>query len=122
MTRARSTRSGASSAAASSVRPDPVFRRPHRPACASGRSPVASAPVGGAIGGAVRLARRFARSFAVAGAVLLVGAVAAEAPLPEDNPLLLSSTYLGGSVDQFVSSVKYGPDGALWLTGWSHSS
>lgn len=73
--------------------------------------------------GSIRRNRRtFGTTGALATAVLVAAGAAADDPVPADNPLLLSSTYLGGNGDDFASAAAVGPDGALWVVTASGST
>lgn len=58
----------------------------------------------------------------LATALLCAAGATAGDPVPDDNPLLLSSTYLGGNGDDFASATAVGPDGALWVVAASGST
>lgn len=69
-----------------------------------------------------RTTRRLAPWGALSAALLLASAGSAAAPGPGDDPLLVSSTYLGGNGEEFVGASALGKDGALWIVASSTST
>ncbi len=59
---------------------------------------------------------------ALAAAFLVASAGSAAGPAAGDDPLLVSSTYLGGSGDEWPGASAMGKDGALWIVATSSST
>lgn len=59
---------------------------------------------------------------ALASASLCAVAVSAGDPVPADDPLLVSSEFVGGNGDEAPAAAVVGPDGALWIAATSTST
>src|SRR5689334_41761 len=65
--------------------------------------------------------RRGALALAAAAALVLGAGTHADEPAIRENPLLLSSTFLGGTGAEYTAAAEIGPDGALWVLAESAS-
>ncbi len=70
---------------------------------------------------AASLPARCARILAIVGALLSGGVPVAGDESPSPDPLLLFSTFLGGSSSDAAACMVRGPDGALWIAANSYS-